>query len=488
INLTGSSTSGVGLYLGERNSTNAFTATNGSINLNGVSVAKSAIEIRGNNTLTADNINLTGNSTKSFGIDAQDGANTLNATNGSINLTGNSTNGTGLQLNNGTNTLNATNGSINLTGNSTNGTGIDLQGTNTLTATSGAISFNGTSGKSRGINICGTSNILNATEINLTGSSTGAEGIDISGNSTLTATSGNISLNGTAQSRWDGVRIQGRSNITATNGSISLTGHSDANIGVSLSGSSSWDATNITITGSSSWNGSAVSGDVYVGRGIQLDGNLTFTGNVAINGTGEGGSGVALRTLVNLTFNNGTAIINGTSTGHSVNDIYTAGIGLHSYIGETDITNIILNNSNLTMNGHSQNAAGIGGWSDSHTKTKWNISGNGNVTINGSSVEMDGFRTISINATGLNGSVALFGKSTNGSGVKITKTEMSNVTISGSATGNGSGVDISGDNTLTNTTVSGNGTDGAGVSISGNLSNSGNSTVTGNASGNGNGV
>ncbi|HBE4429673.1 TPA: DUF1533 domain-containing protein, partial [Escherichia coli] len=285
-----------------------------------------------------------------------------------------------------------------------------------------------------------------------------------------------------------GIDLQGTNTLTATSGSISLTGHSDANIGVSLSGSSSWDATNITITGSSSWNGSTASEDVYVGRGIQLDGNLTFTGNVAINGTGEGGSGVALRALVNLTFNNGTAVINGTSTGHSVNDIYTAGIGLHSYIGETDITNIILNNSNLTMNGHSQNAAGIGGWSDSDTKTKWNISGNGNVTINGSSVEMDGFRTISINATGLNGSVALFGKSTNGSGVKITKTEMSNVTISGSATGNGSGVDISGDNTLTNTTVSGNGTDGAGVSISGNLSNSGNSTVTGNASGNGTGV
>ncbi|WP_449265770.1 hypothetical protein, partial [Escherichia coli] len=65
---------------------------------------------------------------------------------------------------------------------------------------------------------------------------------------------------------------------------------------------------------------------------------------------------------------------------------------------------------------------------------------------------------------------------------------MSNVTISGSATGNGSGVYIRGDNTLNNTTVSGSGTDGAGVSISGNLSNSGNSTVTGNASGNGNGV
>ncbi|MCZ6085074.1 hypothetical protein O5175_07435 [Escherichia coli] len=50
---------------------------------------------------------------------------------------------------------------------------------------------------------------MTATAINLTGSSTGAEGIDISGSSTLTATSGNISLNGTAQSQWDGVRIQG---------------------------------------------------------------------------------------------------------------------------------------------------------------------------------------------------------------------------------------------------------------------------------------
>ena len=438
--------------------------------------------------MAAHDINLTGKNTNTAGI-YLGGSNNLTATNGSINLTGNSTNGTGLFLG-GNKNLSASNGNINLTGNSQTGVGLYLgerNSTNTLNATNGSINLNGVSVAKSAIEIRG-NNTLTADNINLTGNSTNGTGIDLQGTNTLTATSGNISLNGTAQSRWDGVRIQGRSNITATNGSISLTGHSDANIGVSLSGSSSWDATNITITGSSSWNGSTASEDVYVGRGIQLDGNLTFTGNVAINGTGEGGSGVALRALVNLTFNNGTAVINGTSTGHSVNDIYTAGIGLHSYIGETDITNIILNNSNLTMNGHSQNAAGIGGWSDSDTKTKWNISGNGNVTINGSSVEMDGFRTISINATGLNGSVALFGKSTNGSGVKITKTEMSNVTISGSATGNGSGVDISGDNTLTNTTVSGNGTDGAGVSISGNLSNSGNSTVTGNATGNGNGV
>ncbi|HAO2825418.1 TPA: filamentous hemagglutinin N-terminal domain-containing protein, partial [Escherichia coli] len=428
--------------------------------------------------MAAHDINLTGNSQTGVGLQLK-GTNTLTASNGSISLTGNSTNSTGLFLG-GNKKLSASNGNINLTGNSQTGVGLYLgenNSTNTLTATNGSINLNGVSEAKNAIEIRG-NNTFTAGNISLTGNSTNQIGIDIQGVNTLNVSNGSINLTGNSQ-KSAGLQLKGTNTLTASNGSISLTGHSDANIGVSLSGSSSWDATNITITGSSSWNGSSYNADVYAGRGIQLEGNFTFTGNVAINGTGEAGAGVALRALVNLTFNNGTAVINGTSTGRSVNYIYTSGIGDHAYIGETGIKNIILNNSNLTLNGHSQNAAGIGGWSNGVTKTKWNISGNGNVTINGSSVGMDGFRTISINATGLNGSVALFGKSTNGSGVNITKTEMSNVTISGSATGNGSGVVISGDNTLTNTTVSGNGTDGAGVSISGNLSNSGNSTVTG---------
>ncbi|EMI6861561.1 filamentous hemagglutinin N-terminal domain-containing protein, partial [Escherichia coli] len=230
INLTGNSTNGTGFYLGGNN--NTLTATNGGINLNGESVANTAVDIRGNSTFTAGNINLTGNSTNGIGISLSDN-HTLDATNGGINLNGASVEKTAVDIR-GNSTFTA--GNINLAGNSTNGTGIDLQGTNTLTATNGAISFNGTSGsKNRGINIYGTSNILNATEINLTGSSTGAEGIDISGNSTLTATSGNISLNGTAQSNWYGVRIQG-SNITATNGSISLAGSNTNGTGLQLNG------------------------------------------------------------------------------------------------------------------------------------------------------------------------------------------------------------------------------------------------------------
>ncbi|EHL6582904.1 filamentous hemagglutinin N-terminal domain-containing protein, partial [Escherichia coli] len=206
--------------------TNGGDITAGTANAsNSVTINVTGTTLNTSNGSQAGNINLNGSRVNVTNANITAGNFTLNATaNGSnlnnvtlmathdIILTGSNTTGIGLQLN-GTNTLTATNGSINLTGNSTNGMGIDLNSGNTLTATSGAISFNGTSGKNRGINIYGTSNILNATEINLTGSSTGAEGIDISGNSTLTATSGNISLNGTAQSQWYGVRIQG-SNIT----------------------------------------------------------------------------------------------------------------------------------------------------------------------------------------------------------------------------------------------------------------------------------
>ncbi|EIW7962129.1 filamentous hemagglutinin N-terminal domain-containing protein, partial [Escherichia coli] len=520
INLTGSSTSGVGLYLGERNSTNAFTATNGSINLNGVSVAKSAIEIRGNNTLTADNINLTGNSTNGTGIDLQ-GTNTLTATNGSINLTGNSTNGTGLQLSNGTNTLNATNGSINLTGNSTNGTGLFLGGNKTLSASNGSINLTGSSTSGVGLYLGenNSTNILTATNgsISLTGNSTNGTGLFLSGNKTLSASNGNINLTGNSQ-KGVGLYLGERNNtntLTATNGSINLngvsetksaieirgsntltadninlTGNSTNGTGIDLDGNNSWTAANITITGCSSHTGLDTKG-ALMGKGVYLHGDLTFTGNVAINGTANAGAGVGLSAQVNMTFNNGTAVINGTSTGIDISNkvIYGAGVADVVWTGENTQKNITLLNSNLTINGHSHNAAGIAGWSDVKYEetTKWNISGNGNITINASSVEYDGFKNVVINASGLNGTTTLHGTSTNGSGVYLGNMNMTNVTISGSSV-NSNGVDISGNSTLTNTTVSGNGTDGSGVKISGNLTGDAGSTVTGNASGNGNGV
>ncbi|HIA3529409.1 TPA: filamentous hemagglutinin N-terminal domain-containing protein, partial [Escherichia coli] len=471
INLTGNSTNGYGIDL---QGTNTLTATSGAISFNGTSGRNRGINICGTSNMTATAINLTGSSTGAEGIDIS-GSSTLTATsgnislngtaqsqwygvriqgsnitatNGSISLTGNNTNGTGLQLN-GTNTLNATNGSINLTGNSTNGIGIDLQGTNTLTATSGAISFNGTSGsKSRGINICGTSNILNATEINLTGSSTGAEGIDISGSSTLTATDGNISLNGTTSSAWYGVRIQG-TNITATNGSISLTGNSTNGTGLQLNGTNTLNATNGSIN---------LTGNSTNGTGLQLNNGtntLNAAGDVNINGTGHlssgAGPGVGFIYIQNATITSSTGNI--TIDGNVSN--------IESAVFLRDVT-LNASKGDISIRGTSDYAAkhthvfqGGTVWLYNTNMTAQNIdinATNTNATVDGTYLYGDALflagnltftGNTTINATANRGAAILFGATT-GFGPSILNMTFSNGSVVMNATNNGTS-EISGD-------------------------------------------
>ncbi|HFG9018541.1 TPA: filamentous hemagglutinin, partial [Salmonella enterica] len=120
-------TNGTGLFLGGNKT---LSASNGSINLNGVSVAKSAIEIRGNNTLTADNINLTGNSTNGTGLQLN-GNTTLNATNGSI--TGISQHGYGVRLKNLNINASGLNGTTTVSGIAKgNGNGVDISNVNLI--------------------------------------------------------------------------------------------------------------------------------------------------------------------------------------------------------------------------------------------------------------------------------------------------------------------------------------------------------------------
>ena len=530
INLTGSSTSGVGLYLGENNSTNTLTATNGNISLNGVSETRSAIEIRGNNTLTADNINLTGNSTNGMGIDVWGGANTLNATNGSINLTGNSQKSVGLQLKGNTNTLNA----------------------------AGDVNINGTGKLSQGV-----------------GAPHSFVHIQ---NATITSSTGNITIDGNVSNIESAVFFRDVT-LNASQGNISIRGTSDyaAKHSDTFQGGTVWlyntnmTAQNIDINAT---NTNATVGDSYLyGDALYLAGNLTFTGNTTINATANRGAAILFGSttsygpsILNMTFSNGSVVMNATNngTGEINGNIteYKSAIATDMWGENTDVNyplhvNISLSNSNLTICASSEDADGIYG---SNLNSFWNITGTGNASITGMSQHGNGvsLEDININASGLNGTTTLTGiatgngngvdisgnttlinvvvngNGTDGSGVNIsgnlTSSGNSTVTgnasgngtgvdingtvtggditgnasgsgngvnisgnitdgvISGGATGNGSGVDISGNSTLTNTTVNGNGTDGAGVSISGNLSNSGNSTVTGNASGNGNGV
>ncbi|HAN6215479.1 TPA: filamentous hemagglutinin N-terminal domain-containing protein, partial [Escherichia coli] len=380
INLTGSSTSGVGLYLGENNSTNTLTATNGNISLNGVSETRSAIEIRGNNTLTADNINLTGNSTNGMGIDVWGGANTLNATNGSISLTGNSTNGTGLQLN-GTNTLNATNGSISLTGNSTNGTGLQLNGTNTLNATNGSISLTGNSTNGTGL-FLGGNKTLSASNgsINLTGNSQTGVGLYLGErNSTnaFTATNGSINLNGVSVAK-SAIEIRGNNTLTADN--INLTGNSTNGTGIDLQGTNTLTASNgsVNINGSAESNASAV----------DISGNSTvhaINGNININGTVNKlftdypeKAGVRLNNVI-LNASSGTVNING-----SVNSEKEAPLSAAYKAGVILGPNVNISALDSYINGTISGVYGFGvafGGKDSNTEI--NISGN--ASINGSS-------------------------------------------------------------------------------------------------------
>ncbi|HDP9550495.1 TPA: filamentous hemagglutinin N-terminal domain-containing protein, partial [Escherichia coli] len=438
INLTGNSQKGVGLYLGENNSTNTLNATNGSINLNGVSVAGVAVQIRGTNTLTADNINLTGNSTNGMGIDVQWASNTLTATNGSINLTGNSQKGVGLQLKGNTNTLNA----------------------------AGDVNINGTGKLSQGV-----------------GAPHSFVHIQ---NATITSSTGNITIDGNVSNIESAVFL-GNVTLNASKGDISIRGTSDyaAKHSDAFQGGAVWlyntnmTAQNIDINAT---NTNATVGDSYLyGDALYLAGNLTFTGNTTINATANRGAAILFGetpsygpSILNMTFSNGSVVMNATNngTGEINGNIteYKSAIATDMWGDNTDVNyplhvNISLSNSNLTICASSEDADGIYG---SNVNSFWNITGTGNASITGMSQHGNGvsLEDININASGLNGTT----------------------TLTGIATGNGNGVDISGNTTLINVVVNGNGTDGSGVNISGNLTSSGNSTVTGNASGNGTGV
>ncbi|EKY6686810.1 filamentous hemagglutinin N-terminal domain-containing protein, partial [Escherichia coli] len=549
INLTGNSQTGVGLYLGENNSTNTLTATNGSINLNGVSVAGVAVQIRGTNTLTADNINLTGNSTNGMGIDILWASNNLTATNGSINLTGNSQKGVGLQLK-GTNTLTASNGSISLTGNSQTGVGLYLgenNSTNTLTATNGSINLNGVSVAKSAIEIRG-NNTLTADNINLTGNSTNGTGLNLCGTNILTASNGSVNINGSVESNASAVDISGNSTVHAINGNININGtvnkiftdypekagvrlnnvilnasSGTVNINGSVNSAKGGVAAdgykagvilgpNVNISALDSYINGTISGDygfgvAFGGKG-SINTKINISGNASINGSSSGNNifsvGVAFgfrETILNV--NNGTLNINGTSSGGY-------GIATKPSDGQWVSTSVTINltNSNVAMSGcgskagvffarHKQaphSASGmtmvlnggtgnISGHSDTGVGVVLGDSTNINgVTVNGTSntgtgVIINGGANVinasvngNSNGTGVSitGAVNITGSTVtgnatgNGNGVNISGNITDGV-ISGGATGNGSGVGISGNSTLNNTTVSGNGTDGAGV-------------------------
>ncbi|HIA3096436.1 TPA: beta strand repeat-containing protein, partial [Escherichia coli] len=376
---------------------------------------------------------------------------------------------------------------------------------------------------------------MTATAINLTGSSTGAEGIDISGSSTLTATSGNISLNGTAQSQWYGVRIQGRSNITATNGSISLTGNSTNGTGLFLGGTNTLNATNgninlTSVGGGVIQNASISAGNISInGTATNVDrtglsvsnSTLNASGCITINGSLDTNtdlsaerSGVALSDGVTL--NADSVYIYGEmrQDHDKSNNIYGDGPGGGVSIGNTSI------NANTTtiigiVDANSSFVSGVKFNNGLYNYSPVNINLTGNTTIQGTASGKGNGVMITpagANITVTNGSLNITGTSANRYGIISSaqngqwashqvhvQLDNANLSLAGEGYREGiwftntseaphspSGLNINGTG---NVSISGNSSTRSGVALT--LRNNeltGNTTITGNASGNGNGV
>ncbi|HFY9780230.1 TPA: hypothetical protein ACIGP9_004820, partial [Escherichia coli] len=265
--------------------------------------------------------------------------------------------------------------------------------------------------------------------------------------------------------------LDGNVTLNASNGNISLQGAANNQTGVHLQGGT-FAARNISITGQSTdarfLSDANTNSMSSVGKGVHLNGNLTFDGNTAIHGTGNLAAGVQLD-AERIQFNNGTATITGNNTGKGGDfggSTYTAAIAVPVGWNWNKTTTIVLQNSNLTMTAKSEQGPGmIGGNNDTGrwSQNKIVFSGQGNVNVT-SSGGYYGYSDLSMDASGLNGSARLHGTSVNNAGVKLTNTNMNNITIIGESK-NDSGVHIGGESTLTNTNVRGESTNHSGVKL-----------------------
>ncbi|HCO3911083.1 TPA: filamentous hemagglutinin N-terminal domain-containing protein, partial [Escherichia coli] len=431
VNIT---TNGGDITAGTANASNSVT-----INVTGTTLNTSSGSQAGNITLNGSRVNV-----KNANITA--GNFTLNATaNGAdlnnvtlmavhdINLTGNSTNGRGINIGGTNNTLTAT--AINLTGSSAGAEGIDISGNSTLTATSGNISLNGTTqSKWHGVRIQGSNITATNGSISINSSSTAVNGIFINNgilnaagnvningtgklsqeagasnsfvhiqNATITSSTGNITIDGNVSNIESAVFFRDVT-LNASKGNISIRGTSDyaARHNAPFQGGTVWlyntnmTAQNIDINAT---NTNAALGDSYLyGDALYLAGNLTFTGNTTITATADSGAAILFGSttsygpsILNMTFSNGTVVMNATNNGgNSVQ--YKSAISRDGWYYNAIHVNVNLSNSNLTICASSKNNAGISGYSsyDKNHQQFLTITGTGNASITGISQESNG--------------------------------------------------------------------------------------------------
>ncbi|EOZ4105735.1 filamentous hemagglutinin N-terminal domain-containing protein, partial [Escherichia coli] len=488
------------------------------------------INVNKNITSTAGklNVNLSGANTHDGTVTIANGKR-IYTNNGNISIgSGNASNSLNLSMLGSTLNAGTGNISIDATGfvsaNSSRFTGGNISITGVSTGQTEALTLNNTEvNASKNINITGSVNglptngrgifinnsTLNATDtVNINGTGNFSSGVGGANsfvhvqNASITSSAGNITIDGNVSNIESAVFFRDVT-LNASQGNISINGTSDhaRKHTAPFQGGSVWlyntnmTAKNTLISATNTNTATDVSAS---GAALYLAGNLTFTGNTAINATANRGAAITFgsttafaRNTLNMTFINGTIVMNATNNGTLAAQGYKSAISGDIWNNNPTDVNIKLNDSDLTICASGKNGDGI---TSKFNRGFWNITGTGNASITGISQYANGISLININASGLNGSTTLTGISTDaaeGAGVFLMNNSLINVTVNGNAinaSGNGSGLYIIGNSTLTNSTVNGysSGT-ASGVEISGNSTLT-NSMLNGYSSGTASGV
>ncbi|MBS0054396.1 filamentous hemagglutinin N-terminal domain-containing protein [Yersinia sp. Marseille-Q3913] len=419
---------------------------NGSLIINGRSTSGSGVSFpTSNNTLilSGDGDTLIKGSSVTGGGAVISGV--VNNSTGSVTIEGASTEGVGVHLFSGEHQINR----INVTGCSTQAEGLRISGNATIIDT--VLTGKSVNGSGVIIDSLPGSSVATHTVLNnaaLNGSSTNDKGVEVTSN-----------INGVNHSRINGT-VDGLGYGIDIGENLSVTGTSEADLLMLQGVATTIAGTGIKLNGNNDLSNTSLNGSAVDGIALDIIGPFTNSRNTELKGMASG-SGIGVQ-------------INGLLSDSVVNGASASGVGIQ--------LNGSLDNSRI--NGKSSSGSGV------------KISGNSvlnNTALIGNSADGKGV-DVTANLTGSNGS-SVQGNVVNGTGVIIDIDAILTgggsddlLAVSGNATGEqGHGVRLGGNNTLDNTTLSGNATNGSGVNITGPLTNNGTTAITGLAE-NGSGV
>ncbi|HCL5272396.1 TPA: hypothetical protein N2G33_004711, partial [Salmonella enterica] len=310
-----------------------MTATSGNISVTGTGMdpANGALYVNGGN-FAAQNTVLEGTAGRN-NVGAKLAGN-LNVTQGNLSISGTTTrvnnarNVNGLTSGDNLN-ITVSSGALNITG-KVNDTGNVAANANT----------------SAGLKLMNA--ILNATDVSLSGELAG--GTDGTGssltNTTINATTGNVTLNGTAQAgNGTGVSLSG-TNMTATSGNISVTGTGmDSANGALYVNGGNFSAQNTVLEGTAGRNnvGAKLAGNINVTQG-----NLSVTGSIShlSNGTF---TGLLASSGLDVNVSHGNLSLTGQALKEDGNVVSGNTVGLN-------LTNATLSAQHATLKGSSANS------------------------------------------------------------------------------------------------------------------------------------